>query len=140
MTSIAQPSDRLNQIFNPLRLIPTTGPEGKLALVRARALTETLILESTGENAFWDRMARQVGTGFILYIAYQFDCKGTPETAFPVETPYGRDLLTLRFLTTLGSEDFDAVLTLSAPGEVPEGRPGRMPRATRAPSLSTNRL
>lgn len=97
--------------FNPLRLIPTTGPEGKLALVRARALTETLILESTGENAFWDRMARQVGTGFILYIAYQFDCKGTPETAFPVETPYGRDLLTLRFLTTLGSEDFDAVLT-----------------------------
>jgi type IV secretion system protein VirD4 len=97
--------------FNPLRLIPTTGPEGKLALVRARALTETLILESTGENAFWDRMARQVGTGFILYIAYQFDCGCTPETAFPVETPYGRDLLTLRFLTTLGSEDFDAVLT-----------------------------
>lgn len=97
--------------FNPLRLMPTTGPEGKLALVRARALTETLILESTGENAFWDRMARQVGTGFILYIAYQFDCGCSQETAFPVETPYGRDLLTLRFLTTLGAEDFEAVLT-----------------------------
>lgn len=97
--------------FNPLRLMPTTGPEAKLAFVRARSLTETLILESTGENAFWDRMARQVVTGFILYIAHQFDSGCSQDNAFPVETPYGRDLMSLRHLTTLGSEDFDAVLT-----------------------------
>lgn len=101
---------RMRAFFNPMRLIPTTGPEGRLALARARVLTETLILESKGENAFWDRMARQVGTGFILYIAVQFDCGHTQETAFPVVTPFGRDLLTLRFLTCLGSDEFHAVL------------------------------
>jgi type IV secretion system protein VirD4 len=102
---------QMRAFFNPMRLIPTRGPEGRLALARARVLTETLILESKGENAFWDRMARQVGTGFILYIGVQFDCGHTQETAFPVVTPYGRDLLTLRFLTCLGSDEFQAVLT-----------------------------
>lgn len=101
----------MRAFFNPMRLIPTRGPEGGLALVRARVLTETLITESKGENAFWDRMARQVGTGFLLYIGVQFDCGHSQETAFPVVTPYGRDLLTLRFLTCLGSDEFQAVLT-----------------------------
>jgi type IV secretion system protein VirD4 len=100
----------MRAFFNPMRLIPTRGPEGRLALVRARVLTETLIMESKGENAFWDRMARQVGTGFLLYIGVQFDCGHDQETAFPVVTPYGRDLLTLRFLSCLGSDDFHAVL------------------------------
>lgn len=106
----ANPHD-MRAFFNPMRLIPTRGPEGRLALVRARVLTETLITESKGENAFWDRMARQVGTGFLLYIGVQFDCGHDRETAFPVVTPYGRDLLTLRFLTCLGSDEFQAVLT-----------------------------
>jgi len=97
--------------FNPLRLVPTVGPEAKLALDRARAHIETLILESKGENAFWDRMARQVGTGFTLYICYQFDCGRSSEDAFPVATPYGRDLLTLRYLTCLGADEFHSVLT-----------------------------
>lgn len=101
----------MRAFFNPMRLIPTKGPEARLALARARVLTETLILESKGENAFWDRMARQVGTGFILYIGVQFDSGHSQETAFPVVTPFGRDLLTLRFLTCLGSDDFQAVLT-----------------------------
>ncbi|HEX6369777.1 MAG TPA: type IV secretory system conjugative DNA transfer family protein [Longimicrobium sp.] len=114
---------QMRAFFNPLRLMPTTGPEGHLALVRARVLTETLIMESKGENAFWDRMARQVGTGFILYIATQLDSpKLTRETAFPVVTPYGRDLLTLRFLTCLGSEDFNAVLTHMSGCKHPEVR------------------
>jgi len=102
----------MSAFFNPLRMMPTAGPEGKMALMRARALTETLILESNGDNAFWDRMARQVATGFIVYIAYQFDKKGlTRETVFPIVTPYGRDLITLRFLTTLATDQLDAVLT-----------------------------
>lgn len=101
----------MRAFFNPLSLIRTIGREARLALDRARSLTETLILESRGENAFWDRMARQVGMGFILYICYQFDAGFSPESAFPVATPYGRDLLTLRYLTTLAAEDFQAVLT-----------------------------
>lgn len=101
----------MRAFFNPLRLIPTIGPESSLALVRARVLTETLILESKGDNAFWDRMARQVVTGFIIYIGVQFDSGCDQENAFPVITPFGRDLLTMRYLTCLGAEDFQAVLT-----------------------------
>ncbi|HEU0301667.1 MAG TPA: type IV secretory system conjugative DNA transfer family protein, partial [Longimicrobium sp.] len=102
----------MRAFFNPMRLITTVGPEAGLALVRARVLTETLILESKGENAFWDRMARQVCTGFILYIATQFDTAGLgQDNAFPVPTPFGRDLLTMRYLTCLSAEDFQAVLT-----------------------------
>ncbi|MBB4636031.1 type IV secretory system conjugative DNA transfer family protein [Longimicrobium terrae] len=112
----------MRAFFNPMRMIPTFGPEGRLALVRARVLTETLILESKGENAFWDRLARQVGTGFILYIAVQFDSKRTQENAFPVVTPFGRDLLTLRFLTSLSSDDFQAVLAHMSISDHPEVR------------------
>jgi type IV secretion system protein VirD4 len=101
----------MRAFFNPMRLIPTIGPDAGLALVRARVLTETLILESKGDNAFWDRMARQVCTGFLLYIGIQFDSGCNQENAFPVQTPYGRDLLTMRYLTCLGAEDFQAVLT-----------------------------
>lgn len=101
----------MRAFFNPMRLIPTIGPDAALALVRARVLTETLILESKGDNAFWDRMARQVCTGFLLYIGIQFDSGCNQENAFPVVTPYGRDLLTMRYLTCLGADAFQAVLT-----------------------------
>jgi type IV secretion system protein VirD4 len=110
----------MRAFFNPMRLIATIGPEAGLSLVRARVLTETVILESKGENAFWDRMARQVCTGFILYIATQFDAGLGQDDAFPVPTPYGRDLLTMRYLTCLAAEDFQAVLNHMATSRNPD--------------------
>ncbi|MDB4951204.1 MAG: conjugal transfer protein TraG [Gemmatimonadetes bacterium] len=116
-----EPHD-MRAFYNPLRQVPTTGPAARLALDRIRALAETLILESKGENAFWDRMARQVTTGILLYICYQFDAGLSPQSAFPVETPFGRDLLTLRFLTCLGADDFQAVLNHMGRCDHPEVR------------------
>lgn len=112
----------MRAFFNPMRLIPTVGPQARLALDRARSLSEALITQSEGDNKFWDQMALQVATGFIIYIGYQFDCGCTPQNAFPVATPFGRDLLSLRFLTTLDGEQFKEVLAHMHDSPHPEVR------------------
>jgi type IV secretion system protein VirD4 len=95
--------------FNPLRMIETLGPRAHMARDDAQAIAEALILEGSGDNKHWSDEARTALTGFMLYICYKFD-QGA-EDLFPVETPYGRDLMTLRYFTTRGEEQFERILS-----------------------------
>lgn len=95
--------------FNPLSTIETQGSRAALARDDAQTLAEALILgENGGNNRHWTDEGRTLLAGIMIYVCHCYDTD-TDETEL-MDTPYGRDLMTVRYLMTLPEAKFEELL------------------------------